>query len=577
MPASLPRSTPRSTAGSPRSATRRGLGSVALLGLLLAGALTAGPASARPAIWPVTPVPAGPGAPAHPLLDARHASGRLGAQPDAGVPGGFTGRPDLSGRQGTLDRAFGQQGVTVTPFPQRSSSAADVALLHDGSIIAAGGPPSGDSADFLLARYSRDGVLDGRFGDHGLVVTPWAAPRGGQGAAGVAVGRGDRIVAVGTAGLGRGDEIGFAIAQYRPDGSLDRSFGTGGRIVTPVGPVGDAGASAVVFQPDGRIVVVGGADDDQGNADFAAVRYLPGGRLDPTFGTGGVALVLIPGGDAAASSVALQPDGKIVIAGTAVTNGGQNFCAVRLTRGGVPDPGFGTDGIVLAQNMPGQDKGGAASVAIGPGGRVLLAGLGETAAGQTAFGLMRFTGDGAPDPTFGGGTGQVLTEFDDQSAAERVLVRRDGSIVAVGVVGSTTSTFALAGYRSNGDLDPAFGDLGRTTTAFGTNSATFGAVLQRTGKIVAVGGTGSQSASNFVVARYLGPRHSKSGVEPGAAASPHRSPAPGPSTSPRQSPDPSQPPAPGPSQRAGASPLASPSQPAGTGPVRQSGRISRLG
>jgi uncharacterized delta-60 repeat protein len=482
-----------------------------------------------------------------------------------------------------------------------------VALLHDGSIIAAGGPPSGDSADFLLARYSRDGVLDGRFGDHGLVVTPWAAPNGGQGAAGVAVGRGDRIVAVGTAGLGRGDEIGFAIAQYRPDGSLDRSFGTGGRIVTPVGPVGDAGASAVVFQPDGRIVVVGGANDAQGNADFAAVRYLPGGQLDPTFGTGGIALVVIPGGDAAASSVALQPDGKIVIAGTAVTNGGQNFCAVRLTEGGVPDPGFGTGGIVLAQNIPGQDKGGAMSVAIGPGGKVLLAGLGETAAGRTAFGLMRFTGDGAPDPTFGGGTGQVLTEFADQSAAERVLVRPDGSIVAVGVVGSATSTFALAGYRSNGDLDPAFGDQGRTTTAFGTNSAAFGAVLQRTGKIVAVGGTGSQSASNFVVARYLGPRHSKSGAERGVAPSPRRSPAPSPSAPPNpsvspspspsaseptgasQQPGASQPPAPGPSQPTSPSPSASPSQaggpsqagspsqPAAPGPVRRSGRISGLG
>ncbi|HEY2673365.1 MAG TPA: hypothetical protein VGJ07_23755 [Rugosimonospora sp.] len=457
-------------------------------------------------MWPVAPVPAGPTAPTHPLLDSRHSAGRLGSQPDAGVAGGVTGTPDRSGRQGTLDRTFGQQGVAVTPFPQRSAAAADVALLRDGSIIAAGGPPSGDSADFLLARYSRDGVLDGGFGDHGLVVTPWAAPSGGQGAAGVATGARDRIVAVGTAGLGRGDEIGFAIAQYRPDGSLDRRFGTGGRIVTPVGPVGDAAASAVVFQPDGKIVVTGGANDAQGNANFAAARYLSDGRLDPSFGTGGIALVLIPGGDAAASSVALQPDGKIVIAGTAVTDAGQNFAVVRLTRAGVPDPGFGVQGIVLAQTVPGQDKGGAQSVAVGPNGRIVVGGLGETGAGRTAFGVLRFLTDGAPDPTFGGGTGQVLTEFDDQSVAERVLVRRDSTIVAVGLDGLATSKFALAAYRPNGDLDPAFGDSGRTTTAFGANSAAFGAVLQATGNIVAVGGTGSQSASNFAVARYLGPR-----------------------------------------------------------------------
>ncbi|WP_345628550.1 NHL repeat-containing protein [Rugosimonospora acidiphila] len=401
----------------------------------------------------------------------------------------------------------------VTPLPGRSAAAGDVALLTDGSIIAAGGPPSFDSADFLLARYTRDGELDGDFGDHGLVVTPWAAPSGGGGAAGVAVGAKNRIVAVGTAGLGHTDDIGFAIARYRSDGSLDASFGSGGRLVTQVGPAGDASATGVLFQPDGKIVVVGGAQDAAGNADFAAVRYLSDGRLDPAFGTAGTALVVIPGGDALAAAVAIQPDGKIVIGGTAVNENGQNLCVVRLTAGGAPDPGFGTGGVVLEQNVPGQTKGGVGSVAIGPGGRIVAGGLGQADPdnGPGSFGLMRLLSDGQLDPTFGGGTGKVLTDFDAESIAERVLVRKDGTIVAVGVDGQTTSKFALAGYLPNGDLDPSFGDGGRTTTAFGTNSGAFGAVLQPSGKIIAVGGTGSAATASLAVARYLGQPSGKPG------------------------------------------------------------------
>jgi uncharacterized delta-60 repeat protein len=441
--------------------------------------------------------------------------------PDSGTARGPAGTPDRSGRQGTLDRSFGQQGVTLSPFPGQSSSAADVALLRDGSIIAAGGSPQDQSSNFLLARYSRDGVLDRDFGDHGLVVTPWTDRPGSQGAAGVAVGRKDRIAAVGTTGLGQGDQIGFAVAQYRPDGSLDPRFGTGGQVVTPVGVNGDAGANAVVYQPDGKIVAVGGATDAQGNADFAAARYLPDGRLDPTFGTGGTVVVLIPGGDANSNSVALQRDGKILIGGIAVTDDGQNFCVVRLTRDGTPDPDFGDQGIVLEQNIPDQDKGGATSVAVGPDGRVVVGGLGEvsTTTGRTAFGLMRLRTDGSLDPTFGGGTGKVLTEFDDDSIAERVLVRKDGSIVAVGLDGRTAARFALAAYQPDGALDPAFGDGGRTTTAFGANSAAFGAALQSSGKVVAVGGAGGPDAANFAVARYLGPSaHPKPGQQPGDAA-----------------------------------------------------------
>ncbi|GAA1662588.1 hypothetical protein GCM10009679_79060 [Saccharothrix algeriensis] len=423
---------------------------------------------------------------------------------------------------GHLDPPFGANGTVVTTFPDLASGASAIAVHGDG-FVAAGGSLQDDSPDFLLARYRADGRLDRRFGTGGQVVTPFSAVAGADGAEGVAVQRDRRIVAVGTAGLGTDSDIGFAFARYREDGRLDRGFGGGdGIAVLPVGPAGDSGAADVAVQRDGRIVAVGGANDAAGNAVFAAVRLLPDGRPDPSFGDGGTALVLIPGGDAAASAVALQPDGRIVLAGTAIGPGltGQQFAVVRLTDRGVPDSTFGEDGIAVAQNQPEQGKGGAEDVVVGRDGRILVAGLGQNAAGQGAFGLVRFLPDGSPDPSFGGGTGLVLTEFPEgESVAASVLLRRDGRIVAVGSAGFP-SRFALAGYLPDGTLDPAFGSCGRTTTVIGEGSGATGAVLLDRGAVVAAGSTfdSTQTNGGFALARYLGdPRRPQ---RPAEAAAP---------------------------------------------------------
>ncbi len=416
--------------------------------------------------------------------------------------------PPPAGGLGRLDPRFGANGTVVTTFPDLASGASAIAAHGDG-FVAAGGSLQTDSPDFLLARYRADGRLDRRFGTGGQVVTPFSAVAGANGAEGVAVQRDRRIVAVGTAGLGTDSAIGFAFARYREDGRLDRGFGGGdGIAVVPVGPAGDSGASDVAVQRDGRIVAVGGANDAAGNAVFAAVRLLPDGTPDASFGDAGTVTVLIPGGDAAAFAVALQADGKIVLAGTAIGPGltGQQFAVVRLTDRGVPDTTFGEDGIAVAQNQPEQGKGGAEDVVVGGDGRILVAGLGQNAAGQGAFGLVRFLPDGSLDPAFGGGTGLVLTEFPEgDSVAASVLLRRDGRIVAVGSAGFP-SRFALAGYLADGTLDPAFGSCGRTMTVIGEGSGATGAVLLDRGAVVAAGSTfdSTQTTGGFALARYLG-------------------------------------------------------------------------
>jgi uncharacterized delta-60 repeat protein len=480
------------------------VGAAGLVGALLLATVVLAPGSGRSRPRPAALPSVGAGGP---TLDQRNLVGTLTGLPGAGAGGGpaVPANPVPAGF-GTLDPTFGAKGTVTTAFPGRQVGASDVALLDDQSIVAVGGALMNDSPDFAIARYGRNGALDPTFGTGGLVTTGWPAAQGASGAQGVAVGSNNRIVVVGTAGLGQGTDIGVAVAQYRPNGALDPTFGTGGKVITPVSPVGDGGGNAVTIQPDGKIVVVGGANDQQNNADFMAVRYLANGAIDTSFGNNGVTLVQLPGGDSSASGVAVQSDGAIVIAGTAIGpgGGGQEFGIVRLTPGGVLDPTFGAGGIVLEQFRPGQDKGGAQSVVVGRDGRIVVAGLGETPAGRGTFGLMRLRTDGSLDPTFGTG-GKVLTEFDGESIAIRVLLRADGGMVAVGSAGFP-SRIALAGYRADGNLDPAFGTHGRTVTAIGPASAGTAAVAQSSGNIVVAGTSAAADfrTGGFALARYLG-------------------------------------------------------------------------
>jgi uncharacterized delta-60 repeat protein len=439
-------------------------------------------------------------------LDQRGLLRTLTGLPGAGVGGGpAVPQNPVPPHFGTPDPTFGTKGTVTTAFPGRQVGASDLALLADQSMVAVGGALGNDSPDFAIARYRRDGALDPTFGTGGLVTTPWPAAQGASGAQGVAVGSGNRIVVIGTAGLGQGQDIGVAVARYLPSGAPDTTFGNGGKVISAVSPVGDGGGNAVAIQPDGKIVVVGGANDQAGEADFLAVRYLPDGNPDTSFGNNGVVLIPIPGGDSSAGAVALQANGAIVIAGTAIGpgSGGQEFGIARLTRTGALDTTFGSGGVVLAQFQPGQTKGGAQSVAVARDGRIMVAGLGQTPDGRGAFGLMRLAADGSLDPTFGTG-GKVLTEFDGESIATRVVSLGSGGLVAVGSAG-LPSRIALAGYRSDGSLDPAFGTHGRTVTAIGPASAGTSAVVQSSGNVV-VGTSAAAdfSTGGFALARYLG-------------------------------------------------------------------------
>ena len=297
------------------------------------------------------------------------------------------------------------------------------------------------------------------------------------------------------------------------DGDLDPTFGTDGKMLTDFDPSTDI-AYAVAIQANGKLVVVGTTyqDNDFSNEDFAVARYNPDGTLDKTFGAGGKVQTDFPGLAAVASSVVIQPDGKIVVAGGAFplfTFLG-DFKVVRYNLNGSLDTSFGDGGIVTTTFPEGSY---AFDVALQTDGKIIAAGTvfvafnpGESS--NTDFALARYNPDGTPDATFGNG-GQVSTDFVGfEDDAFSVLIQPDGKIVAVGSANdpATFYDFAAARYLSNGTLDTTFGVAGKVHTDFGDQNfdRARSAALQSDGRIVAAGFAISQNGGvqNFAVARY---------------------------------------------------------------------------
>jgi uncharacterized delta-60 repeat protein/uncharacterized repeat protein (TIGR01451 family) len=383
---------------------------------------------------------------------------------------------------GDLDPSFGSGGkVTVD---RGSEGGSDAVLQPDGKIVTVGtnAQAGATTYDFSVMRHNADGSLDTSFGSGGEVVTDYAG--GSDVAGGVALQSDGKIVVVGTSEVPDEGCCWFTLARYNANGTLDTAFGDNGWIrVQEFGGASDGASIAV--QPDGRIVAAG-----QSGGRFAVVRYLPDGSPDLGFGVAGQ--VVDDFGDrftgALGHDMALQPDGRIVVAGyTGSTR--FDFAVARYNTDGSRDTTFGTGGHVITDFG---DYDVANSVAVQSDGRIVAAGY--TGSG---FALARYNTNGSLDTGFGAG-GRTTTDFGGAGGqANDVALQSDGRIVAAGV---SAGNFALARYNVNGSLDTGFGTGGRTTTDFGDQDVANAVALQPDGKIVAFGGTGEDRA----LARYLG-------------------------------------------------------------------------
>jgi uncharacterized delta-60 repeat protein len=438
---------------------------------------------------------------------------------------------------GGLDLTFGNGGIATPDLGSKTDHGIAVARQTDGKIIEVGylAAKSGTN-EFALARYLPDGSLDSTFGKGGAVQT--FITTYGAYATAVAVQPDGKIVVAGWAqvsnayrGTGGQTDTAVVVARYNADGSFDSSFGgRKGYVITNHGGAGD-GASAVALQPDGKIVVAGGAWNTGTSSDFAVIRYTTSGALDTTFGGTGIVTtdflsVASPGYPYSytvdsADSVMLQSDGKIVAAGSTT----QGIALARYNADGSLDATYASGGKLRITSadlaLPSGPVNGGLSFAgavLQPDGKVDLAASLSLQA-QNSYSVIvaiRLNGDGSLDNSFGGtGTVSYGTIYDpsqtatsSETAAAIGLDPVTGAIVVAGTFqsGGTTSLLVLR-LTATGALDSGFGSGGAVTTSTSDHDFSPDALLVEPDESILVAGTAHYGATNdydFALAHYLG-------------------------------------------------------------------------
>jgi uncharacterized delta-60 repeat protein len=376
---------------------------------------------------------------------------------------------------GDLDTSLSGDGRRVVDFG--GTDAARVVLVQpNGRIVMAGGGAA--SSSFCAARLRRAGSLDMTFGSGGKRVIDFGGTN--ESVYGAALQPDGKLVLAG------GSDAQVAIARLNRNGSLNSTFSGNGKKRFSWGAI--SRASAVLVLPNGRLVVAGFSGPEGGNIQVA--RLTAAGALDATFGTGGVAGVDF-GGDDFGLALARQADGRLLVAGRSSAAGA---VVARLRADGTLDPDFDADGrVTLAWG-----GGGATAVLVQPDQRIVVVGSGP---GGETMKVTRLRPDGSPDPGFGAG-GTTTIDFGAlEDLAGGAALQPDGKIVVAGYT-QADEDVAVARLASDGSLDPGFGTGGKRVVDFG--AATFGnaVALQPDGRIVVAGQR--TGADDFAVARLLG-------------------------------------------------------------------------
>jgi uncharacterized delta-60 repeat protein len=390
-----------------------------------------------------------------------------------------------------LDTTFDGDGLRFTSFAG-SASAEALALQPDGKIVLVGTRQAGDS-DFAVARYMPDGELDASFDNDGKATIAFG---GAAEASDVAIQPDGAIVVVGVGGDG------FAIARLRADGQLDGSFSNDGRKVIKLGA--SSAAKAVAVTPTGKLLIGGDIEQASSGSTFGLVQLRSNGPFDAGFGGGdGVVSTPFPDRPAFLRALTIGPSGEIVAAGH-VFDPDRNslFALANYHSDGTLDDSFGGDGRVTTAVST---DAGANDVALTDAGKVVAGGDAFfVGLERSQFTLVRYKASGRLDTTFGG-DGKVTTAFGgfDSEASIDDLELVGSKIVAAGPSFFADDAFQTARYRSDGSLDPLYGEGGRFRVSLPAAAEGTGLGVTPDGRYV-VGGTLFGSTSNrFVVARLI--------------------------------------------------------------------------
>lgn len=392
---------------------------------------------------------------------------------------------------GLLDTSFGTMGIATYDFPGRADRAYAVVASSDGTIYAAGSTelssaPTNQS-DFALVRFSATGTA--------ITSTPIDFGGGQDFAYAMAQQADGRIIVAGVAYAPDASSSSFAITRTNADTSADLTFGVNGIVTTTFPGATFSSATGIAIQNDGKILVVGSVTIGANPSQLGVARYNADGTLDTTFGTNGlVTAANLP----KATDVALAADGSIYISG----NDGSNFVLMHMDSTGTMDAAFGTNGVVIA-SVPGSAT--AYSLALQADGKIVLAG--EATPGgslNTAMAFVRFNTNGTLDATFGDGGSTIVDVSSGIDQALSLVQQADGKLIAAGfTAGSGAGNFLTVRLTVDGQLDQIWGGDGIGVTDIGgLQDNARAATIDAEGRLI-VAGQGTVGGSiDFAVARY---------------------------------------------------------------------------
>lgn len=403
---------------------------------------------------------------------------------------------------GDLDSSFGTNGKVITSFSAVNDEIWDIAVQADGKIVAVGKigfQPGAGMSSFGVARFNENGTLDQTFGKGGWVATNFSV--GFAEATTLAIQPDGKIVVCGTGFSPDALATSFiALARYLPNGSLDTSFDGDGKVETSFGTYG--GANSVAIQADGKIVIAGSV-----SGNFAVVRYRSDGSRDKSFGyLGKVNIAVSPRWDEA-TGIRIQPDGKIVVGGTTgLANGWYAFAVARLNLDGRLDHTFDTDGIQRTQFWT---RDFAYDLDLQTDGKIVLAGITDTGGSLGSYAIARYNPNGSLDTTFDGDGKAVTDSGAYQGMAYDIAVQQDGKILVGGHIRELASPaytdFMIVRYNADGTMDSGFGTGGKVKVIMSDKYDEITALaIQTNGRIIAAGVSVNDALkSEFALARLF--------------------------------------------------------------------------
>lgn len=401
---------------------------------------------------------------------------------------------------GSLDLSFGGSGYVITSISPLNDEGHRVVIQKDQKIIVAGWTQLNDPAHvgYAMIRYNSDGSYDTSFGVNGIVITSFFLNDIAYAYA-VALQNTihDQSKILMTGGAG---SLGFTTLRYNHDGTIDNTFGISGRVSTHIGMQEYEEATSMLIQNDNKIIIAGSALDSTFDPFIVLVRYNIDGSLDSSFGNGGKVITNI-GSGCGSEDITLQIDQKIIVAGQASFGGSPTeYVISRYNTNGSLDTAFGLGGIVNTDlGYTGQES---RHVVIQDDGKIVVAGIGNH--NKTVImrynldgTLDSFFGTGGHVITISPNNPNI------HFSANSISLQSDGKLIVAAseANGWPNDSIAIIRYNTDGSIDNTFGHNGFAKFYFGTTSYGIDLAVQNDGKIVCAGSASTPNNPSFLIFR----------------------------------------------------------------------------